>query len=370
MSALALRIGFVTCLCASPVLSQNAGVLLAAKADVAYRYRTVWIYPAGNTMNVTSIPGILVPRRSGFWRVGTDRTAVKGGSRLLDGSETNYDSSEERLWVERATARHIVKRKPGEVIVRSNVESCEDLYREISFVSPDYLAYRDNLLLNCGVHPDGEDQWNVVPLSALAGPRISILDFLGETVRKPFVDGLNGAALEQGGGKPGECEGPEEVDFGDWAIVRGKGRWVLQGYVTLPRLCGYFGQFDLPVPVPEKVAKELELPIPWQRLASEIPDLRDALASPQRDLLVALTSKEVLVYRLHGDRLGEEIVRRTRSELNMRTSGWGPGTDSGKIIMAQWAEGGEVVRWTREIKAFQSAQRQAARQPAPKAQRK
>lgn len=359
-TSVTVRIALLIWVCILAAWGQSAGALLAARAAEGPGYRTIWIYPNGTAAEIVSVPGLIVPRQSGFWRIGADRIAGRGDERIAPESlNIEYDWFEERLWLEPVNVQHIVKRGPGEVVIREEyVDACSENYQEITFVSPERLAYMDNTAIECGVHPDGNSEWKVIALPDLEGPRISVLDALGETAREPFLQGLTKAALEQGNGQEGLCQGPEEVDFGDWAIVRGQGRWIVRGYVWVGRLCGYFGKFDLPLPAPGKFAKDAELPLPWQTLAAQIPRLQDALVSPQGDFLIALTDKEVLVYSLQGGRLGARLAAQTRIALDIEPLAQvGPPDDSGKIIMAQWATGRHVQRWTRQIQALKAAER-------------
>lgn len=69
-------------------------------------------------------------------------------------------------------------------------------------------------------------------------------------------------------------------------------------------------------------------------LRALIPGVRDAVASPRRDLVVALTDRDLFAIRVRDGVLG------------------GPqrlGTLAGDIVMAQWALMGNVTRWTEEV---------------------
>lgn len=337
---------------------QSAGALLAAPSAAGRGYRTIWIYPSGKSMEIISVPGLIVPHASGFWRIGSDWIAIEADQPIeFGGGIFEYYSCEERFWAAPLDAQHTVRPGPHDEVLTHECEvaACGQTTGQIHFVSPRYLAYEQSTEIDCGPHPDAEVAWRVTELPALEAPRISVLDAFGESARVPFLRGEAKAVLEQSEGDKDACTELGDVDFSNWTILRGHGRWVARGYVWVGRMCEYFGEFELPLPLPDTFAKEAELPIPWQTLAAQIPDLDDALVSPKKDLLIALTDQEVAVYRLEGSRLGARLAGRTRADLEMEKHGPYPFDDSGKIIMAQWATGRYVARWTRQIQALRPA---------------
>ncbi|MGC2388338.1 MAG: hypothetical protein WA621_02990 [Candidatus Acidiferrum sp.] len=66
---------FLLLLAGSPVKCQQAGVLLvygSPTSDINYEYKTVWVvFSPAEAQIVAIVPDVIVPRSTGFWRIGT-----------------------------------------------------------------------------------------------------------------------------------------------------------------------------------------------------------------------------------------------------------------------------------------------------------
>jgi hypothetical protein len=75
-------------------------------------------------------------------------------------------------------------------------------------------------------------------------------------------------------------------------------------------------------------------------IARKVPGLRDALSSPSGDLLVALTAESLQVFGVRNGAIGEALLTVPLA------------TPKESVVMAQWATGQHVERWTRELTAI------------------
>jgi hypothetical protein len=341
---------FAALACVCPVLrAQSSGLLLGFESADMDGYRTVWIYSAAKRANAVSVPDLLVPRNTGFWRIGAYMTSTKSDDpTTLGGVTFPYDEDEKRLWALPANQRHVVTLGKGEVLGDHSGQSCSHLNRDINFVNPSFVAYEQYIGSECGMHPDLELEWKVVSLDRIHGARMSISDLLGPTAEAAFLKALNEATDPNCGTEP-------KVDTSNWSIVRAKGHWTVRGMAATHRLCDYLIDFAVPVVLPESIIGYDRLPLSWEVLQARIPDLEDALSSPTGDLMLAMTNTELLLYRLEDGKPGALLLHRTRTELGIAKRYWTG--DDGRVLMSQWATGHDASAWTAEIQRIAAAEK-------------
>jgi hypothetical protein len=125
----------------------------------------------------------------------------------------------------------------------------------------------------------------------------------------------------------------------EWAVERGAGRWQTVGHADCSPYvaCGdgvrRFSVSEFPAPA--RLVGHDELSPSLAKIKAAFPAVRDAVSSPRRDLLVALTDDSLLVFAPRGERLGAPVLR---LQVN------------GRIVMVQWAVGRFVPVWTAELR--------------------
>ena len=318
-------------LLACPLLAaQTSGVLLGYW-DPGWReeHRTLWIHHAGDNAAAEVIPGLLIPRQTGFWHVGKYFTM----------SAEDW-ADEEHLWAAPASRHPVMTLADGEHFSQGWENGmCEHISREVHFVGPSYISYTLQTEVSCGVHPDSDTELRVVLLDQLEGDRIPVARFLGPAAPAAIREAV--ARAEES-----DCFEKPHVDERNWQIDRRQGHWSAEGWAETHRICGYGFDFTIGLPLPESVVGYDRLPADWAALKQSIPGLFDALCSPTGDLLIATTEKDLQVYRLDHGKLGRMILRRTWTQLHMDS---GDGWERLPLVMAQWATGPNVARWTREL---------------------
>ena len=328
---------------AGPVAAQQSGVLLGVVAsDSGAPYRTLWIAREGAAVRIAaSGPDLIVPRHSGFWRVCI--VSLRG---VEDGQVREWDS----LVAAPATPNRGACAPGPELPARDgeDAEQCSSSEQlQLAFVGTDAVSVERAGESDCGAHPSGGSDATLISLDD--GRTLDLGAFIAPA-RRPALrsETLEAARREfDDVGRVDTADVDVEQDtivvaqlrvLSQWGLDRGAGRWRVVGnaYCSPYVACGD-GSRRFPVPgftAPVPVTGPDELVPSLDAIRSSIPGVRDAVSSPRGDLVVALTDDSLLVFTPRGDRLGTPVLR---IELNAR------------IVMAQWATGRFVPRWTAQL---------------------
>jgi hypothetical protein len=313
---------------ASAATGQRAGLLVGVADD-----STIWIAARGDTLSAYRGPGLYVPRRDGFWRLGW--IGAECPAEAIDRPVGSGAAGAAGL-----TAAPLGRRAAPPAL--GNPATCH----------PEYLA-------------DDDENVNYSAALRFVGTQHAILEYHyanegASAATRLYVDagvvlalddlGRQGFALEDWSREPvaplGQvvqdslftlCE-ERAADQGNPMIGSGRvlglrrshGRWVFDARV-------YNSGYDFaPCPLDEPPPRELvgfdSLTVAWEKIVARVPSALDAFTSPRGDLAVVRDSTGLQVFRAAGgaltDRLGFVTLR--------------PTVD---VILVQWALGGSVARW-------------------------
>jgi hypothetical protein len=332
-----------TLLAAVPAAAQQSGVLLgvATGEEGGARHRTLWIAADGGKPAVlASGPDLLVPRRSGFWRV-----CLVGEWSLQDGELREWDT----LVAAPATRSRgrCADRRSGPSESEQQEARCHaTMNADLLFVGSDAASVRAHEETNCGAHYSGGTATELISLDDRS--RVDVAAVLEPSARARLLDASLRAARAEFGDL-GEVDTVmddaqdtiPQAQFlvqREWAIERGVGQWQLAGQTSCSPYvaCGDdLRAFSVTgFAAPTRLVGHDALAIPLEVLRSRVPGLVDAVSSPRGDLLVVFTPDSVFVFVPQAGRVGE-------SALRMPTPG--------KVVMVQWAVGRFVPLWTKEI---------------------
>lgn len=317
--------------------AQQRGLLIAFDSD-----STIWLTVSNATGDVRRGPGLLVPRRVGFWRVGTEQTFIK----RRDAPDTaGADSSELGDWYTTSLWASAVGHAPVTPIDSTLPVDDWAAYGgsrtvAVTFVGPDYFAVDDDL------EQDGpmlayDRTLYIGSLDSLEHVGYARRGFGGRprdarltprVLRANFANCVRWS--RQHGDIAIDADAPGDES---WGIVRAPGRWTYVrrfGFGTgVAR--GNYTDCDVSIRPPSAmVGKDLLAPS-WSIVKRRIPKARDAFSSPSGDLLIVLTDSAAHVYRPRGTRLGRAIFQTP--------------VPPGKVIMAEWATGSTIDDWTRAL---------------------
>lgn len=338
------------------------GLRLGASSDdqsehpVPSRYRTLWIVKTGQSIRVAaSAPLLLVPRRQGFWRVGS--TTV----------DLSNSYSEELLW---ASA---TRGKPIRVHDDASASCQGRSYTQVEFIAGDYLAYAGGSTSRCN---GSNNEWfspyvrridqfrdrvveveTSVDISEVFGPR-------GVATLREAASSLAHKIVEDIPDNPSPADLAEwERALADpmeyqWGLRRSLGELEVFGYVRAAR--DDFYTAVLPLPLPQASFGKQSGALSLTDVGAAVPSSTDAFSSPSGDLVVVVTRLEVLAFLPRVTGFTEPALRVSLGgDFDSGDDTWWGTSRGTAAVMAEWASGQYVSKWTNAMREF-------SRQPSPK----
>lgn len=351
------------CAAAIPASAQSSGILLGvrlrgiAEEGSASRYQTLWIVRSDDRPLRATLPDLVVPRSSGFWRAGvagtcsdssgpegwridriwkvraTVRPAVEGGCPITEASVLNW----------RGVVRDSADRADTTGVV------CAIKTTEILFVTGEHIGARTTSSQTEECEPRGS-RYEVTPTITKWGrdSALSLGQIVGAGADSAFARAARAATLSASD----ECEflvteGRQEStaeSIDDWFVARDRGRWRAFAYDHVyGSECDFESGIDLPLP--SSFTGHDSLRPSWRAISLAVPAATDAFASPSGDLVVVVSPDSLSAFESDGVRLGRRLLAIPLSHE--------------RVVMAQWAVGRHVVRWDREISVLRPSLRSA-----------
>lgn len=285
-----------------------AGVLLGLRGErneetEESSYRTLWITNDGEIQEVYEIDNILFPRKE-FWKMEVVKEAGKERLQIYAITGTPSNVKEE-----------IVYNYPAEYV---DVEFVGNNY--ISILTSDENSYdRSDMTEGKTIGVDGYNEYTPVPIET----------FYGESGRQAFLSSLMQSTDET---EEALMANPETEKFIDSYILRRHhGNWMMESRFQL-------GDDSIKVPIALRADINLvtydELTIPWSKVRERVPQALDAFNAPGNSFMLVRTPKYLMMYRILGGELTEEPLQVIEIK------------EEEEIIMAEWARGEFVKRWT------------------------
>jgi hypothetical protein len=285
-------------------------------------YRTLWISYDGSIEEISELPFLFVPRRTGFWKLEVQRKITSNsGLDLLLAAPIGKES----------------KTKDMKVINAINKEFYD--LKSISFVGNDYVCYERDSENTTKIDnkPSSSHSLEVVPLDTIyTGSEIPIVasKILGEK----GIEGLNSGAksylrtISEENRKLLK-DTPSPTNFG---IFRQNGKWLLRGRLDYlsPSEKYQFADFNIPLAAPENLVNYDSLFPSWEVIKQKVPSAVDGYTSPNKDIAVVLTKSKLLVYAIKQNVLGGTPLK----EVDLK--------NSEVSVMAQWALDDYVKLWS------------------------
>lgn len=296
----------------------RAGVLIGLRGERTglakdSSYRTLWITNDGEIQEVYEIKNILFPRKE-FWSLSVV-SAVQNGLKkehLVIASLSSLSKGE----VPVATAAF-----PGRYV---DLDFVANNYVGISTTDGPYTTH-EKLEKSYTISVDGYQTYTPV----------NITDVAGTAGLKAFRNSLEQKLAKDGGIKV------DEVDMEDFyqslTLNRESGRW-LMGALAKTR--------DEEVYVPVAMRPPVNLitydgmTITWDRIKDKVPQALDAFNAPGNSFILIRTPKYLMMYRITGvNTISDEPLQMIEIK------------ETEQIIMAEWARGDFVRRWTEVAQA-------------------
>jgi hypothetical protein len=344
----------------SAIWAQPAGILLGygeVTSKGGYQYKTIWIvFSLDEVRVVSTVPDMIVPRSSGFWRVG--RTII-----CEYDSSTEQDNSRDALWQTAIENAPVIKQgppckshKPGDVD-DSDYESegsqseghhvalCSREDAKLLFVSPAYLAENFDEYDTCDAR-GGHDTNRHDVRSLDRGAPISLAEVLGAQAAKQYSLAAKKGFKENSQDYNCPDLDPERYDLKSWGIEHVRGAWL-----PVAELDQWMGEcaFGHPIdlPIPKSVTGEAPKGTLWPTIARAVPHLSDFFLSPLGDYALVLVTPKNADYHLYAYSVRNGVPKKRLAEIP-----W-DNLNSHPIVMAQWSTGKYVAQWTAAIQKIQ-----------------
>ncbi|CCQ97838.1 hypothetical protein CULT_710031 [[Clostridium] ultunense Esp] len=280
-------------------------------------YRTIFI--RSNDKEIVSVyemEDILLPRKTGFWKVSVKREDKDG--KINDNIV--------------AIPLNKTLDKGAEMETKEK-EKIDNTIKNILYIGNDYISIE-----NIHYRNKGERLLEFYPIDNIGKVKpLMISDVLGEIGKESFIEGANKEILrDREEYKKSLIDlKPNEESFG---LFRRNGHWVFKGRINFIENGIYtYENFNIKAIPPKEIVYYDELSIPWNRIKSKISNALDAFISPNEDIAIILTHNDILIYPMEDGEISNRPIKNI--ELN----------STEKIIMAEWAIGRYPKLWEEEF---------------------
>jgi hypothetical protein len=373
---------------ATPVASP-VGLLLArvahernpdALGDTSMvQYETLWIVrDASGARIAAKVPDIIVPRKSGFWRIGIEHTCQLSSQAKGDPNDHGNISTEDVAYAvpvgkapvveleyppcDPQTAKRLfddsynpefVPDPDGEHPANPNAPSeCGWVNRWFESVLPDLISvsYYQGVSEIC--EPSGGNLYteiwvqspeDPIPPVGPANEQIPFDRLFGPVGHRAWIKAVSG---DQPDGD--SCIADGDMAQTGWSLKHFHGEWRAHAFAQVGRVCAASG--DPKVVVPRTLTHAIPLPIPWAALEKQLPGISDAYIAPGGSVLLAIQSKKGAPISEESQTVSVALFDFSGSKLGAKLLDLPPT----RIVMAEWAAGRFVQSWTESLSALRS----------------
>lgn len=138
-----------------------------------------------------------------------------------------------------------------------------------------------------------------------------------------------------------------KFDLDNLALARNNGKWIIQiplyeAYVHEGNGSNFYSAVDFvnfECKLPGTLISHDNLCVAWKKIKEKIPGAKDAVSSPEEDLLAVLTTNELLIF--------------AEPEVNLDKPSLRINVDKGTtIVSVQWATGNYVKQWDKQLGGY------------------
>lgn len=268
------------------------GLSYKAKDSEDIKYKTLFIqYDYHRVNNVMKMDGFIFPRKSGFWKLDIDKDTIKAYP--VEKSEKEFK----------------------EIKCDFGIGNL----KRIMFLGNDYISVEiknnENNLFYRFFPIDAMDTLNPIKISEL----------LGEDTKNIFEEAFKNSNSQY--------DSLSKFDESNFTLIRRSGHWIVNG-----RLNGKIAEdFNIAVIPPKKIVSFDKLSINWSEVKLKVPEAVDVFTSPNEDVAVVLTAKELQIYELENRQLSMQPIKKIKLE------------EKSEVIMAEWSIGQYVEKWESEF---------------------
>lgn len=324
-------------------------------------YRTLWIYGNGKNINcLQRNDGIIAPYGDKFLKLTSNSVVDSNVSDQAAGSDNFYSkySSYHNFSVVLSQEVNDTKVVFNKDSLKKNYMSTKYSEMASAFVSrTETILYAGNkyaavkvsqYATGGGTYKSSYDDVKLYDINSLAklGDKktgVSLKNFLGSDADdkiKTLSTKYNRINADDK-----LIKSKDEINDTNLILCRAEGKWTVQ--VPLYKAYTHEGNgsnfniiediYDTDIGVPKTLTSYDTLCADWKTIQSKIPNAKDAVSSPDKDMLVVLTANNLQIFENPGKGLGKPVKII-------------PVDGSEKIVLNQWATGDYVSKWTKLFK--------------------
>lgn len=310
----------------SDSLNINSGILLGLKVQKfdegnkvpTWDYKTLWInINSKSSTNIYELDRLLVPRRSGFWFVDSERIVESNSlndvirANALLKEDTKYEKEE------------INKKSDYKSNTTSEFQNPKlpSVLKNILFVGNDYISLES-------IDLDRNDKRSLLihTIDNLSEKKpVKLSDLIGEEGKNLFQEAASGTISF----KNDIVANEENV-----SLYRKNGYWTLKGRINYKENNEeLYRDFNIKALPPKEMVSYDDLSLPWDALVLAVPDVVDVFSSPNSDILVIITKDSILIHSLEE----YDIDKIPIGKISL--------PQDSTIIMSEWAVGRYPSIW-------------------------
>ncbi|MBF8981910.1 hypothetical protein IZY60_00010 [Lutibacter sp. B2] len=301
----------------------RSGVLIGLRSDIENRnvdemfsYRTIWISSKNRQIHkVLKASNLIVPRKSGFWMIGTKREKQDGFIQdQLFAKSMKQDLIQETENQEKTY---------GKLNYRNKI-----LFAGNDYIGVEYSENNQETIKSL-------EKLRVVPIDNIKDDRgVKISDIYGKEAKAAFISSAKAKMRNIGEHEYDKLEKVTREE--SFSMVRRTGHWMVKGRLNYkkPQIRGDYVDFDINIFPAGQIIHYDKLYISWNDVKSKVPEALDAFTSPNKELVVIVSHDQIYVYTIKDFKLSNKPIQMI------------PIKKGETVVMAEWATSSYVKKWT------------------------
>lgn len=300
------------------ITEPRAGVLIGLREDrqtatSLSNYRTLWITNDGEVQEVYEIDNILFPRKE-FWKIEVI-------------SEKVNDQVKERLNI------YPILGIQGENSVDAKEITYAGKYLDLDFVGNNYVGVNitDNVYKS---HESMKYARTLAVDSYTTYQGVGIQDVSGVEGISAFMNSFE--QIKQKNPELKSIAIDQESFLHSFILKRNRGHWMMVSRLTSgAEASDEFIEEPIALKPTQSLVAYDELSVSWNKIIEKVPQAIDAFNAPGNSFLLIRTPKYLMMYRIIGE---NKLADKPMQMIEIK--------ETEEIIMAEWARGEFVKRWT------------------------
>lgn len=324
-------------------------------------YRTLWIFGDGKGVScLEKKDSIIAPYGDKFVKL-TSNSIVDSDASSISNNSNNFYSKYDNYYNFSVVLSQDINDTKVELTkdsLKKNYLNTKDGEMGSAFISrTETILYAGNKYAAIkvsqfdtggGTYRSGYDDVKLYDINSLAklGDKktgISLKSLLGSDADKNIKE--LSTKYNKNTSDEGYVTSKDAINDANLCLNRSEGKWIVQAplcevYENQGNGSNYNTMQDLyntDIAVPKALTSYDDLCVDWDTIQSKIPNAKDAVSSPNKDMLVVLTTNSLQVFANPEKGLNKPLVKIPVSNME-------------KIVLNQWATGDYVNKWTKLIK--------------------